>query len=141
MGAGLVASGMTFFPLQLGNLDWEFGTFGEFGATSSLPLMGTAMVAAAALRRDARWAVLVSTVLLVIFSLVSALAVFILLTDLPIVWNATAPSGNSISSQNVSVRIAFVKSVGISLLSVLALTLAAGYQVRNLLSRERSRHA
>ncbi len=141
LGAGVVSLVTTFIPLELGNIDWEFGTFGEFAATTSLPLMGIGLVAAMALRRGTRWSVVLCAVCLVVLSLASALSLFILMTDLPLIWNATAPAGGlQITAQAFSVRIAFIKAVGISVLLVTGVTLSAGYQVRNLLLRERSRH-
>ena len=135
--AGLGSIALTLVPVQLGNPDWEFGTFGELSATMGLPVMGLAGVLAMALY-DRRRAVLVLVAVVSLgFGLLALLSLGLLATDTPVVLDAVRFAS---PSQARSMKTVLLKSIVLLALFSVGVLLVGWGAIRSF-QRSRPREA
>lgn len=81
---------LTWYPLDFGSPEWEFGTITASLDGLPLPVMGLFLVLASAIARGVRWPARTAAVLLVILSVLILLGGIFYLTNVPIAMRAVA---------------------------------------------------
>ena len=89
-GLGSIAS--TLYPFRLGNVDWEFGTVGELGATVGLAVMGLTAALAVSLYDRRRVPMILVGLVALALGAVGFLSLGVLAMDIPLVLNAASIS-------------------------------------------------
>jgi len=107
---GLGSAITTVVPVRFGNVDWEFGTLGELAANGALPLMGLSAMVALGLYERRNWVVGTTGVLMLVLGLAGFASMAVLVTDAPIVLNA---SRGLHPVEETSVKVVLAKSVGL----------------------------
>ncbi len=108
---GLWDVAITWYPLQVGNLEWEFGTISEFFDFLPLLGLGLTLTLCAGLARGARWVVRLAATGLILVTGMILLAAVLYATDLP-----AALSAMTNQSQMTILKKAIAKSTGQAIL-------------------------
>lgn len=82
--AGVGDWALAWFPLRLGNPEWEFGTVAATMAGLPLMAMGFAGLLASATARGVRWQMVTMGWLLLLFALIIVAALALFLLDVPL---------------------------------------------------------
>jgi hypothetical protein len=85
---GLWDFALTWYPMNWGSPEWEFGTVSASYSGLPLPTMGLMALAASAIARGVRWQVVLLSVGLIAFGVVLLLGFLLFLTTVPMALRA-----------------------------------------------------
>ncbi|MEP6573341.1 MAG: hypothetical protein ABJD11_11625 [Gemmatimonadota bacterium] len=128
--AGLLDLGTIWFPLNIGNPEWEFGTVSTFLDSLPILVLGLGMVLAAGLSRGSRWQARMVSIICLIVSLLILFGLALYATNLPQAFRAMNDP-----AQLTILKRAVAKAGAQSLVYVLGLWWAMGAGWRRTLKR------
>lgn len=91
LAASLADLGLTWYPLEIGRPEWEFGTVAASYAGVPLLAMSLAIVLSSAFALGRRWVVRLSAVLMIVLGLLMVAGTALFLLDVPLALRLSPP--------------------------------------------------
>ena len=105
---GMLDLGLSWYPVQIGNPQWEFGTVSQTYDSLPITALGLTLLLGSGVARGARWWVRTVGILLVLMGLAVATGLVLYALNIPLA--LTSVAGDALAS--LGIKRAIVKALG-----------------------------